>query len=607
MSNFPSKVDIPVAVAPSTKKFYSQNHLTTQTFMTPRPIFSREYVPGRNMKVSCDSFIRCQPLPTPVFGTAKSYNRAFFVPFRAVWPCFNDFYTSTVYNFPNGTSQIPSIVPSIQNKTIVDMFRNSVGGSDPLLIVSTGPTDIVINYGGVNTGYVFTNKGVLFYTILESLGYKINWTDFDSNISSGLPLLCYSKVMIDWYYPSSYVGSTEYNTIQSYFCTPTTLGTVNSGFVLNALNAVCRCCYTPDYFVNAFDTPVAPNDASVERGISITDVTNNSIWPRVVSNSSTISPSASGIQPTNHTPFIGGTSSLGSSASSGVTTQYVIQSLRALTDYTRRHTLSGVRVLDRYLSEMGINLTAEILNRSMYLGSQEFDIDFFEVMSHADTSTMPVGGYAGKGIANSGIKEFTYDNGQEFGMFIIVNSIVPNVGYFEGEHREVSHIHCLDFYHGDFDHMAVQPISARELFVPQDGSVPAAGSTNDQLQDAIFGYTSKYVEYNTPMDLQSGLFRVKSQSGLLPFYSLMRSFNSTFSQTSPSNIKHSIGFVQGDDAGQYNRIFLASKADNENFLCHHHFEVTNIDSTLPAYDTYEFQHEDDHRHVTLDVNGSKVN
>lgn len=614
MSEMPSKTSIPVAVPNKSKKFFTQDHLTTVPFMRPRPIFCREYVPGRDMKVKVDSFLRANPMPVPIFGHAKVHNRAFFVPFRAVMPDFNDFYTNSPYTYSNPiATHIQTHVPVIGNDVIVKLFVQSVGGSNPLLAVgSANSFDIryidPLSTPSIDAYYVFTDLGIDIITILESLGYKVNWRLDDTTLISALPLMCYSKVLCDWFYPSAYVGDAAYQYVQGIF-NSAIYDHVFDETELSAFLNLCRfVCYNPDYFVNAWDTPVGPNSTSFERSLNIKDPTNNASQanrrPEVYNtpnyqNDVTVAPS-------NGTPFIG-SDFTNSVAFNGRLTQYVIDALKTLTDYTKRHQLSGVRALDRYLSEMGINLSVEILKRSMYLGSQEFDMEFYDVFSHSDTLTggngSPLGAYAGKGNGFSGMKEFSYDNGQEFGMFIVVNSLIPVIGYYQGQHREQFHINCLDFYHGDFDHMAIQAISAREVYVPQSGAVAIAGSGQSLFQK-IFGFVPKYIEYNTPQDLQTGLYRIKTRQGLLPFYSLMRDLsyleNGTLAQ-----VVHNVGFVEGADANQYNRIFYSNKEFMQ-FNAIHHFEITYVDSTLPAYDTYKFD-EEENKHVTLDVNGSKLN
>lgn len=632
MSEMPSKTHIPVSVPSKTRKFYTQDHITTHSFMNPRPIFCREYVPKRNMSVQVDSFIRCNPMPVPIFGHCKVHNRAFFVPFRAVMPDFNSFYSNSPYNYPYIDSQtpvtaIPTSVNYISNDDLVNLFYLTLDQTNGLLITGTSSDyDIVIynpSSSPVVTVYAkFTVKGIRWLSILESLGYKINWQLSDKSHLSAMPLLCYSKVMLDWYYPSAYVGDTNYNNCDRIFRVARYDKRIDYTAVSVLLQTSDYITYNPDYFVNAWDYPTGPNNITsglTEKKISITDVTNDSTNGvfAVTNDSAGVSNPINTVRPTNGTPFIGSTSTSTSSAAIGVTTQYVLDALKSLTDYTKRHQLAGVRALDRYLAELGINLSAEIMNRSMYLGSKDFDMEFYDVFSHADTenqSGSPLGAYAGKGNGYGGNMTFDYDNGQEFGMFIIVNSIIPVVGYYQGSHRETMHINALDFYHGDFDHMAVQPISCREVYVTQNGSLSISGYAVDNgngLNSQIWGYAPKYIEYNTPMDLQTGLYRIKTRSKLLPCYSLMRDL-SFYESGQLNQMKHNIGFVKGNDASQYDRIFYLAKdvigEDQMNAI--HHFEVTQTDSTLPAYDTYEFKHEGDEyegKKVTLDINGSKLN
>lgn len=625
MSTMPSKTNIPVAVPNKTRKFYTQDHITTHSFMMPRPIFCREYIPNRNLKVKVDSFFRCNPMPVPIFGHAKIYNRAFFVPFRTVMPDFNDFYTNTPYSYSTGSgisTSIPSSVYYIPNVEFVRLFMQNVDGQNAYMVTGSSQDFDVVYFDysqvpNVTTYLKFTPRGIRLYTMLESLGYKINWQESDTCPLSAMPLLCYAKVMLDWYYPSAYVGDSIWNAVNGFFRNAVPTKALSHSDLQFFLQVCDFITYDPDYLVNAWDNPVGPNNIASglsERNIVISDITNNSNNLQLVTNdsNSVASPSSAVNKPSNGTPFIGG-SAYDVSAATGVLTQYTLDALKSLTDYTKRHQLSGVRSLDRYLSELGINLTAEIMARSMYLGSQESDLEFYDVFSHADTANAGgarLGEYAGKGAGFSGFKEFDFEGGQEFGMFIIVNTVIPQIGYYQGSHRETLHVNALDFYHADFDHMAVQPISCREVFVTQQGNLGVSGAGIDHgngLNSQIFGFAPKYIEYNTPQDLQTGLYRIRTRSKLLPCYSLMRDLS--FYEATPLNqMKHNIGFVQGSDRSQYNRIFYVDKGfeSEDQINAIHHFEVTQVDSTLPAYDTYEFKHEENNR-ATLDINGSKLN
>lgn len=605
----PSKVAVQIATPNKSRKVFSQDHITTHSFMRPRPIFCREYVPKRNMSVNVDSFLRANPMPVPIFGHAKVHNRAFFVPFRTVMRDWNEFYTSAPYSYPNAEVSIPSSVPLIPNNELVTMFIGNVGGQWVTEVIA-GDHDITVKRGNNSSYYAFTVAGINLLSVIEGLGYKINWNTGDTYQMSALPLMCYAKVLVDWYYPSAYVGDASYVFVQSIFNNPIDGHVLDQTEISGLLTVAQRCCYQPDYFVNAWDSPVGPNSVDFERKLYSPDVTNDSAYAQIVSNdpSGVSSPYGPGTKPTNGTPFVGGQST-GQAAASGVLTQYVLDALKALTDYTKRHQLSGVRALDRYLAELGISLSSEIMDRSMYLGSQSFDMEFYDVFSHANTvgiggagdNGSPLGAYAGKGNGYSGSKTFDFEDGQEFGMFIIVNSIIPQIGYYQGQHRETMHTNCLDFYHGDFDHMAVQPISQREVYVSQDGDVAVA---QPALNTGIFGYAPKYIEYNTPQDLQTGLYRIRTRNALLPCYTLMRDL-SFYEQGLLSAMKHNYGFVIGNDAAQYNRITFGTKDGEDIFNAIHHFDVTYVDSTLPAYDTYDF--DEQNGEIMMDVNGSKLN
>lgn len=623
METLDSKIQIPSAVSQKTRKKYVQRHETTHSFLIPRPIFAREYIPKRDMTILNQSFVRCNPMPVPIFGRAKVHNRAFFVPFRTVMPDWDAFYTSSPFSYSRqGNSpvvQIPSHSPIVNNSVLVELFTSTnqfaVAGTstsyDFIYYDSSDPDNPVTSY------YKFTPLGIQLYSVFLGVGIKIFWNKaYDNYEHDAMKFLCYCKVLLDWYYPSAYIGDGMYQFLQGLFDIPVVDNRLSRTQIADILSFLLYCTYDNDYFVGAFDKPTGPNSVNYERNMAFPDITNDKAVRQVVANSvnGVGSPSSSSNIPGNGTPFIGGESTGSAIVPTGVTTQYVLDCLKSMTDLTKRHQLAGVRVLDRYLAELGVNLKSELLKRSMYIGSMSFDLEFYDVFSHSDTYQMQgsvLGAYAGKGFGY-GETEFNFSDYDDFGCVIIVNSIIPEIGYYQGIHRENKHIYYSQYWHPDLDHLAPQAIGADELIVPVDGSNSVLNDSITRLDEHIFGFTSQFIEYNVPCDVQSGLFAAKSQSGLLPFYSLMRDVSWITEGDAPdvTDVTHNKGFVLGKDTGQYNRIFVHGGDKltlRDNLIASHRFEVTQYDYTLPNFNTYEFSHGDENKKVGIEVNGSKVN
>jgi hypothetical protein len=271
----------------------------------------------------------------------------------------------------------------------------------------------------------------------------------------------------------------------------------------------------------------------------------------------------------------------------------------------KRHQLVGARALDRYLARFGVNLASDKLKRSIYIGSAMQGLQFGDVMSTADTETSFLGDYAGKGISyGSGTFEFDTD---EYGMLIIVSSIVPTVGYSQGVDRTVMHLSKLDFYTPEFDNLGVQAIESNELYTPTKlnkfaTTAEAANTTLNTFRNQVFGFTPRYSEYKIGRDKLTGDFRCDSINAGADSWHMLRNVN----PETLTELLHDVDFVRGTDAEQYSRIFYNTDADaSDKFKIIHNFNVTSFSPMKSLYDTYEF--EDKGKKVVEDVNGVKMN
>lgn len=187
------------------------------------------------------------------------------------------------------------------------------------------------------------------------------------------------------------------------------------------------------------------------------------------------------------------------------------------------------------------------MNRSVYLGAHMQDIQIGDIMSTADSEGAQLGAYAGKGVSY-GNGHFEYDT-DEYGLFIVLTSLVPAVGYFQGVDRNVRHISKLDFWTPEFDSLGSQGVSSMELYVPEHYSAAYAG-----LHNHVFGYLPTYYEYKVKNDKVTGNFRLNSINGSDPLtpaefnaansWYLMRVFdNEDFDST--ADIVHGPSFLNG--------------------------------------------------------------
>lgn len=194
--------------------------------------------------------------------------------------------------------------------------------------------------------------------------------------------------------------------------------------------------------------------------------------------------------------WVGGTGTL--NVNSGVTTtmnihniedeQFIdINKLRLaekLQRWLERNARAGTRYVEHLLAHWGVTNSDYRLQRPEYLGGGKQPVVISEVVSTAETSTLPQGNMAGHGISvgqtNQFKKFFT-----EHGYVIGIMSIIPKTGYFQGIPKHFLRSDKFDFYFPEFAHLGEQEVLNAEIYFQTDGST-------DPL---TFGYQERFAEY----------------------------------------------------------------------------------------------------------------
>lgn len=581
-----SQSQVPVAAVKTRNHDISGTHVTTSGFMDFDVVCARELIPNTHLKDTHRCFLRTDPLDVPTLGSFKVHNRAFWVPFRVVFEPFTDFITNVPHNY-NSSIGIVRNVPRLFGDVIFNFFVNygsTTGSSSDFDFVSGS------NY------YVFNSFGRWAYKLLRSLGYNIFTPDSSGSTDisfSALPILCCAKIYCDYYYPSAYVNIEQsYVEVQSFFVRQSSYDLSDRDLFL-FLDFIHKVSYENDFFTTVWDNPVGPSGSSVPN-VSFSDITINSS----IESQSSIS--------TNGTPVLVGSGS----TNLQVLTQYNLDSLKALTDYVKRHQLSGSSTLQRMLTSFGVALSAEKLKRCIYLGSDDFPVQIGDVMSTASTSDASLGSYAGKAVGYSEGHTFELDT-DEFGYYIVVRSIIPDVSYVDGYDYNLRHISLQDFFTPEFDMLAVRMVERGEVA----HSLQFQPGNSRQLALSEFGYAPYYSEYRKGRDILSGDFVVPSVSlGLQGWYTA-RMFKYSLGQQGQGLegwlLRHNVDFMLGYDSDQYLRVFGISAADKgyvDPFKVVHSDNILISSPMKHLYDTYDFENEDNASNtVTVDNGGSRLN
>ena len=627
MAAFQDKFQVNSAITESTKMDLSCDFITTGDFFEVTPVYIKEMVPGEHIRIESEEFTRLQPLNVPTFGRGNINTRGFFVPMRTVMSQWNEFITDApavtggLNNSTSPTMVVPSSVPIVNAELICEAFLRQTGVTNfPAILslntdswgVSTttapGTYDFKVDVQGTSWYITLNQQGRRVKKTLESLGYKVypkksvaagTYPNVPELRWSAMPLLAVAKVYVDWYINSAYgILYEDALWIQRMLnnVNPTAVD-IQAPEVVRLLNFIVMANYDSDYFVSAWDNPVSPNPTAFTSNIVYSDITFDNPYKSTVEVNTSIS--------SNGTPYMRGFNGTNSSPTPYYVSEYALTALKSLTDYMKRHQMVGVHAFDRYLARFGKGLSDEQLRRSKYLGAHKGSIQFGDIMQTTSDveSGLGLGKFAGKGISyDKGVFEYTTN---EYGYIILISSIIPSVGYYQGIDRNLLHTNKLDFWTPEFDNLGVQTINSNELYIPYDGT-----SNMINTYSYTFGFTPRYSEYKFSKDRLTGDFTVPSLNwnGDLDAWHFMRKFDDTSFSGDPSNVVHSKDFVNGSiDGDQYNRIFQGwnSKSPQDMFWMIWHFDVISHSPMKSMFDTYEF--EDKGRKIVEEVNGVKMN
>lgn len=568
-----SRIDVPVAVNNHAHLDLSCDHVTTQQFMTLQPVYYRHMMKTEHLNVTANVAIRPAPMVVPVYGSIRACVRAFYVPYRLCFPQWHSFYDDNIGSNDSRSSLVDK-PPYFESSSLYSLFTDSNYG----LTNAGSSTDFDFEDSNSNY-YIFTAKGRRFYKILLSLGYALIPSKLEFNM---LGLLALCKIYVDWYAPSQYLDTANVLSIQQYlsYNDPTTPKNFTTAELFQIFDFVDNVRYRSNgYFEDAWDNPVAPT-TSQSSSFTFFDVSTNSNSVTTLSDGTPVMQQS-------------GPSVL------NIGTQYVHDVLKKLTSYQRRHALSGARSIDRVLNQYGIQTDYLRQMRSIYVGCQIVDVDTGSVMATAAGSNgsqdSSVGDYAGAGFGKgSKTWDFTCD---EEGIFMVLSSIIPSGGYFQGYDANNRMLDKTQFFVPELDSLGTQVVEKGECYVSNKSSFGTG-------YDGTFGWVGRYGHYKRPLNRVTGDLVTSIMNGGNSWH-LMRVFNDDGWQNDVVNVSHSYSFLLGKDYNQYMRLFQYTKAVVDPFYSYYHFKVDSYAPCKSLFETYDFDEQG--KKISTDVNGTTLN
>lgn len=484
-----SFVKVPVNVPKLSGFDKSHQNLLTTKCGTITPIMIDELIPGSKVHLKLALSASLPPLASDTFMRCSVKVEAFFVPFRLLAGSFESWFTDMEKKFAPYVAGSSSYTPNARKG-----FLPCIGGLSRESAAGAGDND----QAAIDA---ITAVGGLF----DYLGYKNpDDTFIVSGAISAMPALAYHRVFHDWYRNTlvqqevflpptvtSNAGISPQSTVPYAGCAPYLFfGQSNPGYVFNSINVL-----------------------QLADGYKLYDLRQRNFG---LDYFTTATPSPQQ-----------GTAEVVSFSTAGSSGQFSIAALRAansLQQFKERNMLAGSLFVEQCRARYGVSPSDGVAQRSLYLGSAEYEVYTKGIYQNSENSTSYLGApnpfnsvgaqYGSARAAGNGTLVGSFE-AKEPGYLLVNATLVPRVTYSSGVHRRLTNYigagSISDLANPILQNVGPQPIYQYEL----NGSLYAP-------QPAVFGYTDRYATFKTMEDELHGLVRDGSS---LQAFALQRGFS----------------------------------------------------------------------------------
>lgn len=197
-----------------------------------------------------------------------------------------------------------------------------------------------------------------------------------------------------------------------------------------------------------------------------------------------------------------------------------------------------------------------------FIGSCSSPVTISDVEATATTANSTVGQIVGKGVslANGSFEFSTREHGIIMGIFYLL----PEADYDARMTLNPFNLKTdpSKFFKPEFSDLGYQPCTELELLGP------SAAYYTTPMQNNIFGYTNRYSEYKSRVDIISGEFNTDLNAWVTP-----RSYENV---TNANGVPLSLYFTKVSPASVDNIFAVAADGLHNQFLCAAQFNVTAI-------------------------------
>lgn len=564
MSNF-SKVSVGISSKKYTHDMSFDNN-TSADFGSVQPLFSQLLNKDDKLSGNIRQLVRLAPMPVPSFGRMRLVNKLRFVPITDICPYYEAMLAQEYVN--NGDSNyLPISVPTVScaflsaiilsrfatvsyykgdsasNVTLQNLSQPTILSQAQAVFAQSLPQSIstadakldIHPYVGVDgisfdgADYIVANNvneylcfrlsdnGKRLRSILIGLGYVLDLTS--SKKVSLLPLFAFYKAYFDVYAPKRTIQwmNTNCYTLIDYifekyvtdfydlyvsaegFATPKIVSAATSFF-----DDLANVWYTTlDDYVSAHRTSVN----SVAGNTSL-DISNGNLDNKGSHHSAVLYNNNDNEVRLYQDP-------------SSTLTQLGLNLLSRFSRFINKDTVIGRRVSDWLKVHYGADVASSFFKDSVSLDDIIVNCNINDIFSTSDTAQGSgenatgdyLGSYAGKGLGfGDGSFSFTAPT---FGYFIVLTTIVPDSGYFQGIDPTLFAIDRYTLPSADFDALGFEVTP--KCFLTSGNDI--AYTQAEDVSDIGFGFVPRFSAFKTRKNIVNGdMSRRGTISSYAPYY-----------------------------------------------------------------------------------------
>lgn len=425
------------------------------------PVLLMDCLPGDTIRDQMTAMVRFAPMLAPIMHRVDVTTHFFFVPCRLLTNLWEEFITGGQDG--QSTPVLPYVTPSglRANSGTAEMQKGSLWDYFGLPVLEAG-------------------------------------TPAASNIEqiSVLPFRAYLKIWSDYYRDPNFDTEADLDLDLA--------GDVSAQAMAGDYLELRERGWQKDYFTAALPWPQRGPEVLMPIEVSGDDLVN------AFDGSPATADTVMGINPANPGNIGYGTVDLANGTITGFSSGRIVMQNTTVTINDLRTSLAIQRWMEnnargggRYVEQIQSHFNQRVpdfrLQRAEYLGGGRQPVNISEVLSTADTATVPVGDMAGHGLSVGKSNRFTY-RCQEHGFVIGIMSVMPQTAYQQGIDRMWSRTTKYDFGWPELANLGEQEILNKEVYFD---FLSTAQADNQEM----FGYIPRYSEYKFKQDRVAGDFR----------------------------------------------------------------------------------------------------